>query len=404
MYCQDQRGILIATSVTCTDPSNPNLNNGAYENNLPISTPVPTPLPTLPPFSGDTLPNTGFADDYLMWSNWNGAPSCWNTPLTNVAYSGYTPLQVLSMWQCTAARLSFTFPEDPGVVGRASDPNHKNWGASSTYDYSKMNTVLNYLNSVGAQAILCDWSSNGVNNAGSEWLGSQAWVNDWVNLATAFKGDTRIKAFQLDSEPWSQYWSPTGPTGGCTDYPNPQTFDAAMKYCIDQIHAVDPTRIIIYPDVVGIFADTPDQINTWLSDLDSKGITSYSYVMYDINHPYYFGDPNYDGSYYGNPSGDADYQWNSWCLPQINHFGVAKCWSGEMFCWTRYDPALGFYGMGIAGNYPISYNDQQTFVTKMINYYVSAGIGFQMLQFIVNTDSYAQVDALTNSNYYKLIH
>jgi hypothetical protein len=310
--------------------------------------------------------------------------------------------------------LFLTFQDDPGVVGGATAPqNNKNWGAASTYNYTKMNQVLTYLNSVGVQGILCDYSSQGTNTQGSHWYGSQAWVNSWLNLTTQFKGDTRIKAFELANEPFSQFWSPTGPTGGVTSY---QTLNTALKYLIDQIHAIDPTRIIMYPNIVGILASTPTQINAWLNDLDTKNITSYSYVMYDIIHPYYYQSPQGDivstnwnpsaGSY-GTPSTDsvanANYLWNTWALPQINHFGATKCWSGETFSWERWDPTNGFYGTGQYGDSHINYNGQKTFITTMISYFVNAGVGFQMLQFMDHIDSYAQKDDLTNSAYHTLI-
>jgi hypothetical protein len=407
VYCQDQRGIILRANVTCSDPSNPDPSTPAPDS--------PVPAPNLPqaPITG-SFPLTGFADDYLMWPNFNGNPSYWNTPLQNVAYAGYTPLQVLSMWHCTGERLFLTFQDDPGISGGASAPqNDKNWGAASTYNYNKLNQVLTLLNSVGVQGILCDYSSEGVNQAGSNWYGSQAWVNSWLNLTTAFKGDTRIKAFELCNEPFSQFWSPTGPTGGVT---NLATLDTALKYLIDQIHNIDPQRTIMYPNIVGILASTPTQINNWLNDLDTKSISSYSYVMYDIVHPYYYqsiqGDAittnwNPSAGNYGTPATDsianANYLWNNWCTPQINHFGASKCWSGETFSWVRWDPTNSFYGTGQYTDSHISYSGQQLFIKAMINYFVNAGVGFQMLQFMDHIDSYAQKDDLTNSAYQALI-
>jgi hypothetical protein len=364
--------------------------------------PTATSTTTQPP-SGNSLPLTGFADDYLMWANWNGLPSHWQTP--NAYYQNQlAPTGVMQLWKCNTARLSFTFPDDPGVVNGGSCPQGGNWGSASTLDYAKMNQVLNIMSSIGVKVVPYDFSSFGLYYAGSHWYGSQAWANDWLALATAFKGDTRIEAFQLCSEPQPNFCSPTGPTGGIREdssgHPNAYDLDAALKYLIDQIHSIDSSRKIMFPNMVGICVPNAAfsiSIESWLADLDTKGITAKSYVLYDIVHPYYFEDyPNMDTV--NNPVGDADWIWNNYCLPQIAHFGSSKCWSGETFPWSRYNyivsnPALGYF----------HYDLQQQFEVAMINHFVSVGMGFQMLCFF-STDHQAFIDALTKSNYYTLIH
>ncbi len=303
------------------------------------------------------LPISCIGDDYLMWPNWNGDPSN--------GWGKTSVLNTLSQWHCTGARLLFTFSDCPGAGGS---------GAASTLSYTKLDAVLNYLNSVGVQAVLCDWSSDTVGG----WYGSNGWRNDWVALAQHYKGDNRIKAFEIANEPYSQYLASNANTLN--------SFNAACASLIDQIRAVDPIRTIMYPIEVGIFTDN---VNEFYNSLVSNGVTSKGNIIYDIVHPYYFENyPAFDPV--NNPVGDAAWYWNNYVQPQISKFGAQNCWCGEIFCWPRSE---GY-----------NYNDQQAFVQAMINYFVSAGMGFQMLQFITSTDAQAQVDALTNSNYYTLIN
>jgi hypothetical protein len=252
--------------------------------------------------------------------------------------------------------------------------------AWSTYNATKLAEVLTILNSVGVKVILVDENGNP-----EQWYGSQAWVNDWKQVAADFKGDSRIEAFEPCGEAYSYYLSPTGPTGGITDM---HSFDVAMNYLIGQIRAIDPTRTIMYPLVDVIFtASATDFYN----DLVSTGVIAQGNILYDIVHAYYFQNQNDLGL---TPVEKAAWYWTNYVAPQIAYFGVANCWCGETFPFSAGtpidgNPANGYY----------SYALQQEFMVAMINDFVSAGMGFQMWLFFSSSDQQAQIDALTNSNY-----
>jgi hypothetical protein len=319
------------------------------------------------PVWSKSLPNSVIGDDYLWWQNWNGDPTdSWGLPST---------LSTLQQLHCTGARLFFTFADCPGAGIEGQ-------GAASTLTYTKLDQVLTYLNSVGVKAIICDWSSFGLTDG---WYGGAKWRADWVALATHYAGDNRIKAFELINEPYDFFMVPSAKTMS--------SFNSACASLIDSIRAVDPSRTIMYPLEVGILTESSTE---FYNDLVSKGIPAKGNILYDIVHPYYFQDLIMDGGI-DEPSGKADWYWNNYVLPQISYFGVQNCWSGEMFCWPR-GPNHGWNG-----NININYNDQQIFVRRMINYFVGAGMGFQMLQYLTSRDQQAQVDALTNSNYMNLI-
>ena len=324
----------------------------------PTDSPSPTsnPIQTSPPSptSGNSLPLTGLGGDYLVFSNHD--PSEWANCLP-----------FFTQFHSNTARLSFSFADDSGRF--------------STYSSAKLSAVLTELSSVGVKAIICEYPGDG-----SQFYGSQAWVNDWKQVAADFRGDSRIKAFELASEPYSYYLAPNANTMS--------SFNAAISSLIDQIRSIDSSRTIMMPIEFNIFTN---DINALYNDFVSHGITSKGNMLYDITHPYYFQDyPRMDG--YNNPTDVADGFWYSLVLPQIQKFGASNCYAGEMFCWPR-----GPNG-GWNGQINIDYTSQQIFERRMINYFVNAGMGFQMWCFFASSDQAAQIDALNNSQYYTLIH
>ena len=315
-------------------------------------TPTPSPDPPLIQSGGNSLPLTGFGGDYLVYHNHD--PSEWNTQL-----------QWFTQYRFTGARLSFSFPDDSGPQ-------------ASTYVYAKMDTVLTKLYSVGVRAILCDFPVDD-----SHFYGSQAWVNDWKQLASDFKGDSRIAAFQIANEPYQNYLASNANTMS--------SFNAACSSLIDQIRSIDPSRTIMYPEEFNIFTN---DIDAFYNNLVSTGIMSKGNIIFDIAHPYYFQDSRLDGC--NNPIDRADGLWYSIMLPQIQKFGVSNVWSGETFPWPR--------GQSSPSGSPYDYNLQQIFEQRMINYFVSCGFGFQMWCFFSSADQEAFTAALNNSQYYALIH
>ena len=327
----------------------------------PTATPKPTPSPTATPSptptpsstTGNSLPLTGLGGDYLVF--YNHDPSEWTNDL-----------RFFTQFNSNTARLSFSFADDGGKA--------------STYSSAKLSAVLSELSSVGVKAIICDFPGDG-----SQFYGSQAWVNDWKQVASDFRGDSRIKAFELANEPYSYYLAPNANTMS--------SFNAAISSLIDQIRSIDSSRTIMMPIEFNIFTN---DINALYNDFVSHGITSKGNMLYDIIHPYYFQDyPRMDG--YNNPTDVADGFWYSLVLPQIQKFGASNCYAGETFCWPR-------NAGGWDGQINIDYTSQQIFERRMINYFVNAGIGFQMWCFFTSSDQAAQTDALNNSQYYTLIH
>jgi len=326
---------------------------------LPSQTPTPTPTPTSSPQTPTGLSNgvplSSIGGDYLIYFS-NGDPSEWDSQL-----------HWFTQFQCTGARLGFSFADEPTKT-------------CSIYTYAKMNSVLNKLNSVGVKAVLCEFAGSD-----SHFYGSQAWINDWKQITADFKGDTRIAAFEIANEPYTGYLSPNGPTGGIT---NLHSFDVACSYLISQIRTIDPTRTIMYPicDVI-----LTDDATAFYNDLVSTGVIAQGNILYDIVHPYYFQNiEGSDGGCFGNPAAKADWYWNNYVVPQANLLGWNNVWCGETFCWPRSE---GY-----------NYNDQQTFEKRFINYCVNAGMGFQVWCFFTSSDRQAQIDALNNSQYYTLIH
>jgi hypothetical protein len=342
--------VQIGSSSGSTSTSNPTPTPSAS----PTSTPTPTPTPTsAPTFSGGSLPLSCLGDDYLVWSNWNGDPNYWASQI-----------HWFTQFHCNTARLGFSFADDTG-----SDKD-------STYTYAKLNTVLTYLSSVGVKPIICDFGG-----FGSYFYGSTAWVNDWKNLASSFAGDSRIKAFEFANEPYSYYLAPNANTLS--------TFNSVCASLIDQIRAIDPSRTIMYPIEVGVMTDSASVV---YNDLVANGIPAKGNILYDITHPYYFEKcPSFDPV--NDPIADADCLWNYYVLPQISYFGASNVWCGETFPWS--DPSTG-------GTH--TYALQQQFEIAMINHFVSVGMGFQMWCFFSSANQQSYINALTNSNYYTLIH
>ena len=367
-------GILGATQISETIAS-----SGSISHSSPSSTPTPSPssTPTPSPSSTPTpspsptkgsLPLSVLGDDYLIWYNWNGDPSAWGPVL-----------HYFTDYHCNTARICFTFPDDPGAGNAASC-------SASTYVYSKMNIVLNELASVGVQAILVDWS-----NTNGNWYGSQAWVNDWVALATSFKVDARIKGFELCNEPYSSYLASSGPVGAVTEV---NSFNAAMAYCIKQIRAVDPTRTIVMPLETMILSGA----DTWSDVYNSMvtyGIPTKSNILYDVVHPYYFQDSNDLGM---TPTQKAQWYMDNFVTPAINSVGASNCWCGETFAFPSHE-----YIDGNSANGYYSATLQQQFEVAMINHFVAAGMGFQIWCFFTSSNQQDQINDLTNSNYYTLI-
>ena len=289
----------------------------------------------------------GFGEDLTIYYS-NSSPDVWVSKL------GY-----FTKWNANTARLTFNFANDPGWM--------------SIYDKNRMNAVLGYLSSVGVQAVLSYFAS------GAKY-GSQQWVDNWKQVALDFRGDTRIRAFNICNEPYGEYASPTGPTGGIKPR-HPDSFNAACGYLIDQIRSIDPTRTIMYPLMMNIVSGSWTEI---YNSLLKYGIPAKGNMIYDIVHPYYF-ENEWDMGL--TPTQKADWYLNNNILPAVTAFGAQNCWCGETYPWEW-------------GNHDL----QVAFEVQMINNLVDHSVGFQMLcYFSASTYERSLMDeCLAASHYYAL--
>jgi hypothetical protein len=165
------------------------------------------------------LKYTGIGEDYLFWT---GNPESWNSTLTDFTGAPVTALQKISQWKFNTVRLCFAFP-------------NSNSKTHSILDLAKMDRVIELIASTGAKVIL------GCHNVDDMvgFFGSQAWIDNWVQLSQKYKGDQRILAFEIFNEPWAMGESPW--------FQNQDLTNQAITRCIDAIRAVDPSRMIVYP-------------------------------------------------------------------------------------------------------------------------------------------------------------
>ena len=321
---------------------------------------TPTPTPIVSPVHSSTLPNSVLGSDYTQWGNFGVAE--WQSQK-----------QYFVQYGVNTVKLGLTLPHEPVTSLNTQ-------GAGTVYSYSKLSAILDVFASWGVKAILCDQNSEA-----EQWFGSQAWVNDWKQVAADFKGDSRVASFEFAGEAYTWFLSPTGPTGGVTDM---HSFDVACSYLIDQVRSIDPSRTIMYPIVVGLLTTSP---SAFYNDLVSTGVSTKGNMQYDIVHPYYFEDyPNMDPV--NDPVGDADWYWNVWVLPQVNYFGAANCFCGETFPWAN----------GYKAGITVHWANQEAFEVAMINHFVSVGMGFTMWDYWGNP--YQDGDCLKASNYMATIH
>ena len=67
-------------------------------------------------------------------------------------------------------------------------------------------------------------------------------------MAKDFAGDSRVEAFEICGECYSEYWNSAIYGSWSLSH-----FDQACAASINQIRSADPSRTVMYPFVVGIF-------------------------------------------------------------------------------------------------------------------------------------------------------
>jgi len=123
-------------------------------------------------------------------------------------------------------RLAFSFAD--------STPDEKGALQSDILDFDKLEWVLNFLAENGVKAILDCHDYDDMYGD----LGSQKLIDDWVNVAKRYQGDSRIAAYELFNEPSKKTW-------GSSVQSNE---DVARAYAelTQAVRAVDPDHIVIW--------------------------------------------------------------------------------------------------------------------------------------------------------------
>ena len=295
----------------------------------------------------------GLGDDYLIYYS-DHSPNVWDKDWIRSRFTQYNVKSV---------RLGFLFPDAPSAGTT---------GYGSLYTYDKMNAVLDILSASGVKGIPL-LQNNGVSC--KNYVGSWAWVNNWLSVTEQFKGDSRIAAFSIFGEPahddYYNTWATDGPVGAITSR---YKLQEAFAYLINEIHEIDPDRLVIYP--MGTFSYTNPQ--DWYNDIQSVGMTNEPNVIFDIVHPYFF-ENGWDMGL--TPAQKAQWYENTWVKPAVNLFGADRCWCGETFAWS------------------LTHDLQVQFLTEMINVFVKYDMGFQVWAYWSSPKQSWQSEAIQSSNY-----
>ncbi|MFH0929509.1 MAG: PA14 domain-containing protein, partial [Candidatus Aenigmatarchaeota archaeon] len=354
----------------------PKIAAGLVDEYLSLGASTQTPTEATTEECDSSLYLTGLGDDYLIYYN-DGEPEVWDQSWIQTRFEKYN---------VNAVRLGFFFPDAPGA---------QTYGGS-IYDEAKMKKVLEIISSYGAKGILL-LQNNGLSC--KNYAGSWAWVNNWKALAQQYKDDDRVAAFAIFGEPahdagsetWVGYdtWALDGPVGPITDRTKLQQ---AFAYLIDEIHKIDPNRVVIYPMGQFSYVDA----NEWYNELQSLGITNKPNVIFDIVHPYLF-ENSWDMGL--TPEGKAHWYETKWVKPAVELFGAERCWSGETFAWKTDNTMAP--GDGTGGKTSTDAL-QVRFLTEMINIFVENKVGFQVWAYWSSNGQSLQNQALEASKYYLL--
>lgn len=136
------------------------------------------------------------------------------------AWQDHLP-QIKSMGLNTM-RLSFRFPFD---VNASAD----------VLNYTKLDQVINFLAQNNIKTILDNHAGIG---SRAPQFGSRTLINAWKDLATRYRGDPRIVAYELINEPGSWKWDPS--VRSLSDVPR------IYANLTKELRTVDPNHIIIW--------------------------------------------------------------------------------------------------------------------------------------------------------------
>jgi hypothetical protein len=300
-----------------------------------------------------TLPYTGIGGDYLIYYS-DGSPEGW---LTSWIVSDMALFKANGYH---TARLGFVFSDcSIQPLGRHG---------MSVYDQTKMDRVLEIFDAYGIKVVLLLQN----NYDCEEYAGSTAWRNNWLSVATHYKNDNRIVAFSIFGEPQHNTYDNWAPAI-TTDL----QFHQSMMDLIDDIHAIDPDRVCIFP-----FTGLQDSsAASRIADLQAVGADTDTYTLIDCTHPYFF-ENSYDMGL--TPTQKVSWYDKNEISPFVVAFGASKLWCGETFYWGGLTPSL-----------------QREWTIGIVNKFVQRGVGFDFWAYW-GTEAItknATKEALAASNY-----
>jgi len=177
----------------------------------------------------------------------------------------------LKKWNVKVVRLAARFPDAPFT--------YTGWSMNSVLDYAKLENVVSLLDANGIKVIF-----DFMHVTSPDYFGSEAWMNNWVDVANRYKNDTRVVAFEIYNEPSRETWTPE--IRAKTTYPSPYTdIQRALAVCTDRIRATGDNHTIIWPDHMNyqnynyVYYDhanlRPNIIQTWHCWLNQWAIDTY---------------------------------------------------------------------------------------------------------------------------------
>ena len=185
----------------------------------------------LPQFESLQLGN-GFGTDYRVYYTDKSLPfetilAYWQSEIPEIKSFGFNTV-----------RLAFAFNNSGGTT-------------DSILDYNELDQVLTLLGQNGLHAVL------DLHNWGDMqgFFGSSGWIQSWVDLASHYKDDPTIVAYELFNEPDTSTWASTVQTGGAGG-PEGTGCLQALAQCVDGIRATGDHHMIVYPDPWYIVPDS----------------------------------------------------------------------------------------------------------------------------------------------------
>lgn len=298
------------------------------------------------------LPYTSFSADYTMYFADN-AYTVWQTPtnfmtqIINYLDEGFSYLT-----------LSFTF-EGLGEYG-------------STLDYTKMDNLLDLLESYGIDKIIFAVYPSYYQASAVKPIGNSTWAGWLQTLVTYYKDDDRVYGLQPFGEPQDGYIQ-----SGLSSL---EAMQWIANLCLT-LHGIDSDLIIFYPYFGECYGEyeTTQQLYT---DLASLGIDDYSWVYMDVVHPYYFENVWDMGL---TPTQKAQWYDIRYMDPAKTYLNPDRLCCRETFYWQGLTPSL-----------------QLEFTTAIINEFVENNLGFTLafaVPYLTWYPSSQYHTAIANSNY-----